>query len=47
MVRPESQAYRWDIRRAWRPDQMFRSTLSYARYVLTSLSTVAFFGGAN
>jgi hypothetical protein len=41
MVRPVSQAYCWDIPSERRPD-MFRYTLSYARYVLTALSTVAF-----
>jgi hypothetical protein len=47
MVRAESRAYCWDIPPERRTGHMFRYTLSYARYVLTALSTVAFKLAAN
>ena len=47
MVRPVARAYGWDIPPERRTAHMLRYTLSYARYVLTALSTVAFKLAAN
>jgi len=48
MVRQVSQAYGWDGHPSRTETRhMFRYTLSYARYVLTALSTVAFKLAAN